>query len=191
MEFCKYCGHQLEENAIICANCKKVIGRTTEFETQQAVSQQRLTGTVEAADNKPNDSKSNTSAFEPIHTQSNGFYRYNHEKEQLEFINHQTKIVTGIWNIPKDQWQALPDKEDLCRRLTAEANAAIEKDKMLTIRGISAAASVVAAILSIALLYEALGWPNFPAYIYIGGPILFWVIFYNIICKIIKSLTKQ
>lgn len=62
----------------------------------------------------------------PIYSHNVGFYRYNYEKEQLEFINHQTKVVTAFWEIPLDQWENIPSHEAYCKSITKEADKNIE-----------------------------------------------------------------
>lgn len=64
----------------------------------------------------------------PIYTQENGFYRYNYEKERLEFINSE-KVIAFTREIPLDQWEDLPSHEDYCRNITEQANEQVRLEQ--------------------------------------------------------------
>lgn len=85
---------------------------------------------------------------EPIYSHENGFYRYNYEIEQLEFIDHQTKTVTGFWKIPLDQWQTMPSQVDYCKKITENANKELAEARKRRAKAISVAIAVI------------VGWPG-------------------------------
>lgn len=81
----------------------------------------------------------------PIHTQANGFYRYNYTKERLEFINNQTRTVDFFREIPIDQWESIPSHQEYCINITNEANENKKIDKRA-----SGAAKIVYILLFVA-----------------------------------------
>ena len=66
----------------------------------------------------------------PIHTQTNGFYRYNYERERLEFINNE-KVIAFFREIPLDQWENLPSQADYCRNITEQATEQLRSEKKI------------------------------------------------------------
>ena len=58
-----------------------------------------------------------SNASEPILSTSNGWFRYNYDEKRLEFLNHNTKLVIQTWDIPIDQWEALPSQKAYCEHI--------------------------------------------------------------------------
>ncbi len=134
----------------------------------------------------------------PIYTQSNGFYRYNYEKERLEFINNQTKVVAFFREIPLDQWEVLPSHEAYCREITEAANKQREEENKWLPKGIAGFISCIigfwAAFLSgideiIMGIFHLQDWRmHFITYIFIP---IFAIIAYVIIYPIVKLFMKK
>lgn len=118
MGCCKKCGAVLDEDAVFCTNCgMKVMVSEVALAENQAPT---LSEKKEATDTEFN--KADTGVTEPVYSTEIGFFRYNFEKECLEFINYQTKIVACVWNIPSDQWNSLPSQEQYCADIVAQEN---------------------------------------------------------------------
>ncbi|MCR4563120.1 MAG: hypothetical protein K5755_00565 [Clostridiales bacterium] len=58
----------------------------------------------------------------PIIANEIGWFRYNYDKNRLEFINDDTKMVVQFWDIPIDQWESLPSKRTYCENIINSAN---------------------------------------------------------------------
>lgn len=66
---------------------------------------------------------------ESILSTSTGWFRYNYDEKRLEFINHNTKLVTLTWDIPIDQWEALPSQKEYCEHIVQKAKNQTESDR--------------------------------------------------------------
>lgn len=85
---------------------------------------------------------------EPICSTNNGWFRYNYDENRLEFINQNTKLVVQVWQIPADQWEALPSQKEYCENIVQkEENQTVanqkSKSQLLII-------SIIMAIIAIA-----------------------------------------
>lgn len=58
----------------------------------------------------------------PIYSVPTGWFRYNYDRNCLEFLNYDTRLVVQTWGIPVDQWETLPSKQEYCKNLIDEAN---------------------------------------------------------------------
>ena len=97
---------------------------------------------------------------ESIFSNSTGFFRYNYDENRLEFLNHHTKLVVQTWDIPPDQWEALPSQQEYCENIVKEANQQMQhqaaaKDRVLIIFVISA---IVSAVLWYLSLTDVIKW---------------------------------
>lgn len=77
-----------------------------------------------------------------------GWFLYNYNQSRLEFLSNETKLVLQTWEIPIDQWQALPSQRRYCESIVNEAiqqqvNLQQSKQKYQLIFKISAFATVV------------------------------------------------
>lgn len=121
MRFCKKCGAALDEDSVFCANCgTKVTVSEVASAENLSVSFNNKEATEDTAFKK-----ADTGIFEPVYSTDIGFFRYNFEKECLEFINHQTKMVAEVWNIPRDQWEGLPSQAEYCENIVDQENKAV------------------------------------------------------------------
>lgn len=60
-------------------------------------------------------SERNVSA--PVFETPTGWFRYNYDKGQLEFIRNDNKMISGSWPVPADQWDSLPSKQAYCEQI--------------------------------------------------------------------------
>lgn len=97
------------------------------------------------------DIKKENKVSEPVLSHSGGWFRYNYEKEQLEFINQETKAVTFTRDIPKDQWEILPSQHDYCQQIVDEANAEIAAKQKSAKRQIIIALIPIIVVIVVAL----------------------------------------
>lgn len=82
---------------------------------------------------------------EPIFSNSTGWFRYNYDENRLEFLNHNTKLVVHTWDIPADQWEALPSQQEYCENIIKkeEQKQSATKSRALTTLIISSIIAVV------------------------------------------------
>lgn len=84
---------------------------------------------------------------EPILSTSNGWFRYNFDENRLEFLNHNTKLVMQTWDIPIDQWEALPSQKAYCEHIVWETeNQTATNKKQKNKLGIIGVVAVIIAI---------------------------------------------
>ncbi len=60
----------------------------------------------------------------PVYSNAAGWFRYNYKLNRLEFLNNETKLVLHVWEIPADQWDALPNQYQYCESIVNEAKKA-------------------------------------------------------------------
>ena len=142
MAFCKYCGEKQDDDAAFCENCGKNISVPSG-------------NTTEPSENKPAPEPKTEKYSETILSHSGGFFRYNYGADRLEFINSQTKMIDGFWEIPKDQWDKMPSKHDYCQRIVNEATVQVNKN------GKNAVTSIIAVIVIIVIvIFGFKGWSH-------------------------------
>lgn len=119
MAFCRYCGHELDSDAVFCAACgKKQINDSCKQNDE-------TTSHVRPDTERQNNAKKD----EPALVLPGGWFRYNYDKERLEFIDRKSRIVSQIWNIPKDQWDALPSHSEYCKSILQAEKEERKKNK--------------------------------------------------------------
>lgn len=85
---------------------------------------------------------------EPILSTSNGWFRYNFDENRLEFLNHNTKLVMQTWDIPTDQWKALPSQKEYCEHIIQETeNQTATNKKQKNKLGIIGVVAIIIAII--------------------------------------------
>lgn len=118
----------------------------------------------------------------PIYTQTNGFYRYNYEKERLEFINNE-KVIAFFREIPLDQWEDLPSHVDYCKNITEQANEQVRLDKK---------ASKIAPVIFVLIMFIA---PVFLIFILLkfvrNSPFLFGLLFMAGLAILVLIIVKM
>lgn len=97
---------------------------------------------------------------DPIFSNSTGWFRYNYDENRLEFLNHNTKLVTHTWSIPVDQWEALPSQQEYCENIIKEANQQMQNQAAMKNRVliIFIASAIVAAVLWYLSLTDVIKW---------------------------------
>lgn len=110
MSFCKKCGNALDEDAVFCQHCGTKVTMPKDVPTEGKLDD----SFDEVKSTKTAFIETHTGVSKPVYSNDVGFFRYNFEKECLEFINHQTRMVAQIWNVPRDQWDKLPSQEQYC-----------------------------------------------------------------------------
>ncbi len=90
-----------------------------------------------------------------IYSNSKGFFRYNYNQSRLEFLNNETKLVVQTWEIPVDQWEALPSQRQYCENIVNEAikQHAIQSAKKQKYKLIFKISAVITVILGAIDLY--------------------------------------
>lgn len=101
---------------------------------------------------------------EPVYSNSKGWFRYNYNQSRLEFLNNKTRLVVQTWEIPVDQWEALPSQRQYCENIVIEANKQYaikqqKKQKYQFIFKISAVLTVILAAIDLYLyLNDDINW---------------------------------
>lgn len=127
---------------------------------------------------------------EPIFSNSTGWFRYNYDDNLLESLNHDAKLVIQTWNIPADQWEALPSQREYCENIVKEANQQMQeqaatKDRVLILFIVSA---IVAAVLWYLSLTDVIKWYNHFATII---TYLFTSVAVITLCKLLGEKSKN
>lgn len=103
-----------------------------------------------------NTNRNGAEVSDPIYTQVNGIYRYNYTQERLEFINSQTRIIAAFWNIPRDQWEAIPSQAEYCKNITERSNKLVADEQKKKKRLIIAGVIAVIAFIIVPLIIDAI-----------------------------------
>ena len=103
-----------------------------------------------------------SNSSEPIFSNSTGWFRYNYDENRLEFLNHNTKLVECTWEIPVDQWEALPSQQEYCENIVKEANEQMQKQTSM--KNLVLFLFIVSAIVAVVLWYlsitDVIKWNN-------------------------------